>query len=43
MNPYSTWELSCSEESLKVVVIFLERTLASLNPNEYNEISAIIA
>lgn len=39
----STCELSCSEESLKVEVIFLARTLASLKPNEYREISAIIA
>lgn len=38
-----TWELSCSEDSLKVLVIFLERTLASLKPNEYREISAIMA
>ncbi|TNN40906.1 hypothetical protein EYF80_048923 [Liparis tanakae] len=33
----------CSEESLKVEVIFLESTLASLKPNEYKEISAIMA
>lgn len=29
-----TWELSCSEDSLKVVVIFLASTLASLKPKE---------
>lgn len=38
-----TWELSCSEDSLKVVVIFLASTLASLKPKEYSEISAIMA
>ncbi len=29
-----TCELSCSEDSLKVLVIFLDKNLASLKPNE---------
>ena len=38
-----TCELSCSEDNLNVVVIFLERTLASEKPNEKSIISAIMA
>lgn len=30
----STWELSCSDNSLNVVVIFFARILASSNPKE---------
>ena len=38
-----TCELSCSEESLKVVVIFLAKAFASEKPNENRLISAISA
>lgn len=38
-----TCELSCSEDSLNVVTIFLAKTLASEKPNENNDISAIRA
>jgi len=42
-DEYLTWVDNCSEESLKVVTIFFARTLASENPNEKSEISAIRA
>lgn len=42
-NIMQTCELSCSEDNLKVDTIFLERALASENPNENSMISAIIA
>ena len=38
-----TCELSCSDESLNVVVIFFAKTFASENPNENKLISAIRA
>jgi len=39
----NTCVLSCSEQSLKVVVIFLERLFAFTKPYENNDISAIRA
>lgn len=38
-----TCELSCSDDSLNVVVIFLARPLASENPKENKLISAMSA